>query len=59
MCSSYLQQIQQQTGKQKVTNMIHSQLHFVALLCQSVWAAHDARIVDENVQLILLLFETK
>lgn len=38
--------------------MIRSQLHFEAVFGQAVRGVHDAGIVDENVQLILLFFET-
>lgn len=37
--------------------MVDAQLHFEAILCEHVWATHNARIVDENVQFILFLLE--
>lgn len=41
-----------------MTNVIDTQLQFVAILGQGTRTAHDAGIVDEYVQLVLFLNET-
>lgn len=38
--------------------MISSQLHFEAIFGQTIWGVHYAGIVDQNMQPILLFFET-
>lgn len=45
-------------GKQEVSHVIYTQLHFKTILCQSSWESHYSCIVNEDVQGISLLFET-
>ena len=39
----------EQVGQEEVTQMIHSELHLEAILCQSVWTHKDSCVVNENV----------
>lgn len=50
-----LQEVQQEVCQKKVTQVVHSQLHFEALFCPTVGTLVEASIVDKNINLWLLL----
>lgn len=45
-------------GEQKVSDVINTQLQFKAILSKGLWGVHYPCIVDQDMELILLFFET-
>lgn len=53
-----LEQIDQKNGQQKVAHVVDAHLHLDTILCKPSRPTEYASIIDENMQLVLLLFET-
>lgn len=45
-------------SEQKVADVINTQLQFKPILSKGFWGVHYPSIVDQDVELILLFFET-
>ena len=43
--------------QQEVSQVVGAQLHLKAIGCLPIWAGHDAGIVDEDVNLVLIVQE--